>query len=98
VSRTTVTVAYDRLTGEGFVTSRVGSGTFVAEHAGYYRGAARSRRTEGTVRPRGIWDSIALPTVFAAPARFNFRTGASRRIIVSPPNVAPARRFFLARP
>ena len=25
--------------------------------------------------PRGIWDSIALPTVFAAPARFDFRTG-----------------------
>ena len=26
-----VTVAYDRLAGEGFVTSRVGSGTFVSE-------------------------------------------------------------------
>src|SRR5262245_7614237 len=29
VSRTTVTVAYDRLAGEGFVTSRVGAGTYV---------------------------------------------------------------------
>jgi GntR family transcriptional regulator / MocR family aminotransferase len=31
VSRTTVTVAYDRLTGEGFITSRVGAGTFVSD-------------------------------------------------------------------
>src|SRR5262249_43940939 len=29
VSRGTVAVAYDRLSGEGFVTSRVGAGTFV---------------------------------------------------------------------
>jgi GntR family transcriptional regulator/MocR family aminotransferase len=32
VSRTTVTVAYDRLTGEGFITSRVGAGTFVSDN------------------------------------------------------------------
>src|SRR5207245_9482450 len=32
VSRTTVTFAYDRLAGEGFVTARVGAGTFVNEH------------------------------------------------------------------
>src|ERR1700716_1199981 len=32
VSRTTVTVAYDRLWGEGLVDSRVGAGTFVNEH------------------------------------------------------------------
>lgn len=31
VSRTTVTVAYDRLSGEGFIKSRVGAGTFVGE-------------------------------------------------------------------
>jgi GntR family transcriptional regulator / MocR family aminotransferase len=31
VSRTTVTVAYDRLAGEGFITSRVGDGTFVCD-------------------------------------------------------------------
>ncbi len=33
VARMTVTVAYDRLVAEGFVSSRVGSGTFVSEHA-----------------------------------------------------------------
>ena len=31
VSRTTVTVAYDRLAGEGFLSSRVGAGTFVSD-------------------------------------------------------------------
>src|SRR5687767_14399419 len=33
VSRATVTVAYERLIAEGFVTSRQGSGTFVGELA-----------------------------------------------------------------
>src|SRR2546430_16989003 len=31
VSRTTVSVAYEGLTGQGFVTARVGAGTFVSE-------------------------------------------------------------------
>jgi GntR family transcriptional regulator/MocR family aminotransferase len=30
VSRSTVTAAYDRLAGDGYLTARVGSGTFVA--------------------------------------------------------------------
>jgi DNA-binding transcriptional regulator YhcF (GntR family) len=34
VSRTTVTGAYDRLAGEGFVTARVDAGTVVSEHLG----------------------------------------------------------------
>ena len=33
VSRGTVATAYDRLSGEGFVTSHVGAGTFVSEWA-----------------------------------------------------------------
>jgi GntR family transcriptional regulator / MocR family aminotransferase len=33
VSRNTVTVAYDRLAADGYLTSRVGAGTFVAAHA-----------------------------------------------------------------
>ncbi len=32
VSRTTVTVAYDRLAGEGLVSSQIGAATFVNEH------------------------------------------------------------------
>jgi len=75
VSRTSVTVAYDRLAGEGFVTARVGAGTFVNEHAAPARGPAKSRPLEGALRPLPIWDSIPLFAPFARPARFDFRTG-----------------------
>src|SRR5437667_12788796 len=47
VARTTVTVAYDRLSGEGFVASRVGAGTFVTEHAGPPRTESKRRRPDG---------------------------------------------------
>ena len=76
VSRTTVTVAYDRLTGEGFVTSKVGAGTFVAAWAtsgGHHRRRARS--AESALQPRPVWDAIPVPTVFDRPAEFEFRTG-----------------------
>jgi GntR family transcriptional regulator/MocR family aminotransferase len=73
VSRTTVTVAYDRLSGEGFVSSRVGSGTFVSDSIPH---ASRPGiRTQGTLRPRPVWQDIYLPTAFEAPAEFDFRTG-----------------------
>jgi len=78
VSRTTVTVAYDRLIAEGFVQSRVGAGTFVSG------GAARTARTtraesgplpHGSLRPRAVWDGITVPTPFDPPATFEFRGG-----------------------
>jgi GntR family transcriptional regulator/MocR family aminotransferase len=72
VSRTTVTVAYDRLMGEGFVNGRVGAGTFVSDDlpgAGQRTGA-----TGETLRPRPIWDGLA-PLVFQHPAEFDFRPG-----------------------
>ena len=75
VSRTTVTVAYDRLWGEGFVTARVGAGTFVSEQAATGRPAARRDRAGGPLRPRPIWSAIPLSTAFARPAQFDFRTG-----------------------
>jgi GntR family transcriptional regulator/MocR family aminotransferase len=58
VSRTPVTVAYDRLTGEGFITSRVGAGTFlsddVAGPAGPSRPAGGGAAATGAVgRRRG---------------------------------------------
>jgi GntR family transcriptional regulator/MocR family aminotransferase len=77
VARTTVTVAYDRLAGEGFVRSRVGAGTFVSEQAVREptgRAAAR-RRVHGAIRPRAIWSTIPLVAVYDRPARFDFRTG-----------------------
>jgi GntR family transcriptional regulator/MocR family aminotransferase len=74
VSRMTVTVAYERLAGEGFIGSQVGSGTFVSE--GVARGRkARSHRADGLVQPRAVWETISLPTAFRDSARFDFRTG-----------------------
>lgn len=75
VSRTTVTVAYDRLAGEGFVTSRVGAGTFVSPQAARTRREAKRHRREGALRARRVWDNIPLVTTFGRPAQFDFRTG-----------------------
>jgi GntR family transcriptional regulator/MocR family aminotransferase len=75
VARTTVTVAYDRLAGEGFVTSRVGAGTFVNEHGAPAPHETKRRRVDGALRPLPIWDSIPLSAAFTRPAQFDFRTG-----------------------
>lgn len=74
VSRTTVTVAYDRLAGEGFVTSRVGAGTFVSPHA---RGspAVLHGPEPGALRAQPFWESFSVPLVFDRPAEFDFRAG-----------------------
>jgi hypothetical protein len=73
VSRTTVTVAYDRLVGEGFLATRVGAGTFVGN--GLEAATRPTRRTGGALRPWPIWDTIAVPVVFEHPAEFDFRPG-----------------------
>jgi GntR family transcriptional regulator/MocR family aminotransferase len=75
VARTTVTVAYDRLSGEGFVSSRMGSGTFVTAHAAPPRRESKGRPSDGVLRPRAVWNSIPLSTAFARAAQFDFRTG-----------------------
>jgi GntR family transcriptional regulator/MocR family aminotransferase len=75
VSRTTVTVAYDRLWGEGLVTSHVGAGTFVSEHTSITRPPATQNRTASPLQPRPVWKTIPLSTAFARPAQFDFRTG-----------------------
>src|SRR4026208_2603243 len=53
VSRTTVTVAYDRLAGEGFVVSRMGAGTYVNKQV--VRAAREERRLAGSPQPRPVW-------------------------------------------
>jgi GntR family transcriptional regulator / MocR family aminotransferase len=76
VARATVTVAYERLAAEGFVTSRQGSGTFVSES---FSAAAREktkRRSTGMLRPRPIWEAMGPLPVFDT-VRFDFRTGRS---------------------
>lgn len=73
VSRGTVTIAYARLSGEGFATSRIGAGTFV--NAWSPRGEPRADAADGVLRPRPIWEHIPVAGAFAAPARYEFRTG-----------------------
>jgi GntR family transcriptional regulator/MocR family aminotransferase len=74
VSRTTVTVAYDRLVGEGFLTSRTGAGTYVSNH---FKPAIKKARepTGSALSARRIWDSVGITTPFERKVRFDFRTG-----------------------
>jgi GntR family transcriptional regulator/MocR family aminotransferase len=76
VSRSTVTVAYERLLAEGFATSHTGSGTFVSHHLETKRPASKTRRsTARAIQVRGVWKTIPLPRHFLRVARFDFRTG-----------------------
>jgi GntR family transcriptional regulator/MocR family aminotransferase len=75
VSRTTVTGVYDRLAGEGFVTSRMGASTVVSEHPAPLRSRPKSKHIGSSLRPRPGWDAVQIPTVFAQPVRFDFRSG-----------------------
>ncbi len=76
VSRTTVTGVYDRLAGEGFVTSRVGAGTIVSEHLARARSKPMKKRIGAALRARPVWDAIWIPRmVLAQPPRFDFRSG-----------------------
>jgi GntR family transcriptional regulator/MocR family aminotransferase len=74
VSRTTVTEAYDRLAGEGFVVSRIGAGTYVNNQL-IRTPKEKTRRLAGSRQPRAVWDSITLSRAFHKPAQFDFRTG-----------------------
>src|SRR5437016_2480697 len=75
VARTTVVVAYERLAGEGFVTSRIGAGTVVNQQGSAALRKPKSRRSDGALRPRSVWDSIPLFSAFACSVLFDFRTG-----------------------
>ena len=75
VSRTTVTVAYDRLAGEGYLTSRVGAGTYVNNQVVRTPREEKIRRVAGSLQPRPVWNSISLARAFDRPAQFDFRSG-----------------------
>jgi GntR family transcriptional regulator/MocR family aminotransferase len=62
VARGTVTAAYDRLTAEGFLESRAGSGTYVADVALPGADSTGRRARPGAVRPLPIWDVEPEPT------------------------------------
>jgi GntR family transcriptional regulator/MocR family aminotransferase len=73
VARNTVSVAYERLTAEGFLVARVGAGTFV-----HGAPAAAKPRTApaGSVRPRPVWDTLVPPDAAGGPVPYyDFRLG-----------------------
>jgi GntR family transcriptional regulator / MocR family aminotransferase len=73
VARGSVAAAYERLAAEGFLTTRVGSGTFVA--------ALKHQRTRrplpaDPLRPRAGWTFDPVPVSGdETPPRYDFRTG-----------------------
>jgi GntR family transcriptional regulator/MocR family aminotransferase len=90
VSRATVLSAYDQLGGEGFVRTRRGAGTYVAQ----LHGPADSTGLAGPPGPAGpagpagpvagqgaaigvdpMWDAIPLASAFDRAAELDFRTG-----------------------
>lgn len=75
VSRTTVATAYERLTAEGYVHARVGSGTFVSAPTGTPTASpARGART--AARPVERWANIHDPLwAEAVPIAYDFSVG-----------------------
>lgn len=75
VSRNTVSTAYERLTSEGFLVTRTGSGTYVSDAVP--PAAARSRRPTGSaLRPRPQWERLPDPAdPSALRARYDLRPG-----------------------
>jgi GntR family transcriptional regulator/MocR family aminotransferase len=74
VSRNTVALAYERLTAEGFLVSRVGAGTFVSGDRPSTR--ARTAPAGTGVRPRAIWaDAPLFSLPRPARPRFDFSVG-----------------------
>ncbi|WP_430779898.1 PLP-dependent aminotransferase family protein [Actinoplanes sp. G11-F43] len=73
ISRGSVAGAYERLAAEGFLTARVGAGTFVSGEVT----VPRARRAAADpLRPRDGWALTPLPASGEVPApRFDFRTG-----------------------
>ncbi|MGE5291051.1 MAG: PLP-dependent aminotransferase family protein [Micromonosporaceae bacterium] len=75
VSRNTVSAAYDRLIAEGFLASRVGSGTFVRIGV---PGPAGQRNAPGGagLAPRTVWRSIPRPEADPpGPPPYDFSVG-----------------------
>jgi len=73
VARGSVATAYERLAAEGFLTTRVGSGTFVADVPELRR---PRRHPADPLRPRAGWTFQPAPTSGEQPApRYDLRSG-----------------------
>lgn len=75
VARSTVTVAYERLIGEGLVTARIGAATYVSHAAGDIARPARRSSPIAALRAKPVWDSLAAGVAFAEPMPYDFRMG-----------------------
>lgn len=75
VSRNTVEVAYERLTGEGFLVSRVGAGTYVRDGIAPTPHRASARVKSSALRARPVWPTVTPVTTFEQRVRYDFRTG-----------------------
>jgi len=76
VSRNTAALAYERLTAEGFLTGRVGDGTFVSTELPLSEPRSRHAPVGRGLHARRLWQSIPAPAQggSAAPP-YNFRAG-----------------------
>jgi GntR family transcriptional regulator/MocR family aminotransferase len=76
VSRTTVTIAYERLMGEGFLIARVGAGTFVSDQISAPASRTGQRHVNSPLRARPFWEAFPpFAQAFVRPAEFDFRSG-----------------------
>ncbi|MFC0114716.1 MocR-like pyridoxine biosynthesis transcription factor PdxR [Kibdelosporangium aridum] len=72
VSRNTVSAAYDRLTAEGFVTTKRGAGTYVST-SGF---SQPQQPADGSgPRPKPVWETLHAPQHDHSPVRYDFRAG-----------------------
>ncbi|MFJ1758759.1 PLP-dependent aminotransferase family protein [Amycolatopsis sp. NPDC088138] len=75
VSRNTVAVAYDRLTADGFLTGRVGAGTFVCAELPA-RAKPRKAPSGARPQPKAVWRSLPPPVAPATQVpEYDFRVG-----------------------
>jgi GntR family transcriptional regulator / MocR family aminotransferase len=72
VSRNTVSAAYDRLTAEGFVEARTGSGTFVLDPG--FEQPPQPANGKG-LRPKAVWNELSAPGPDVPSMPFDFRAG-----------------------
>ncbi|MGH1523285.1 PLP-dependent aminotransferase family protein [Leifsonia sp. L25] len=74
VSRSTVSTAYERLTAEGYLVARVGSGTFVALPAAT---GERPARRPAAAQPAPLWRDLADPLwAEPHPIAYDFGVGS----------------------
>jgi len=74
VSRNTVNVAYERLAAEGYVSGRVGAGTFIT---GVLHPVGSAHVGSAATQPaaRALWADIPLPRVALGPGIMDLRPG-----------------------